>query len=134
MKENILIIDHEPFFREFALASLEATGLFSVSACSNSRDGVRLIRTLAPALVMLDVMLLSLSSNSGQRLLSCIRARDIPVIFLSSLLSMSDIGKAGISCSDGHVFLRKPVNEAEIISAVKSLIVTSPLTRHPVSL
>src|SRR5215210_4263853 len=54
---HALIVDDDGFIREVARLSLELTGGWAVSLAESGTDGIDQARTLAPDVILLDVMM-----------------------------------------------------------------------------
>jgi len=82
---HALIVDDDGFIREVARLSLEITGGWAVSVAESGSDGIDQARTLAPDVILLDVMMPGIDGVETMRSLSIDPAtRDIPVIFLTA--------------------------------------------------
>ena len=111
-----VIIDDEPHIRD-TLARLLARYCRQVSLVGDAQgvaDGIRVIRTLNPDLVFLDI---NMNDGTGFDLLRSFETMDFKVIFISAF------DKASIQAFrlSGVEYLVKPINPAELMAAVKRI-------------
>lgn len=82
---KIAIIEDDPVIRQMYLMKFEATG-FEVKVAENGKEGVSLVESFNPDLVLLD---LSMPVMNGDEALVEIRSQDwgrtVPVIILTNL-------------------------------------------------
>src|SRR5258706_1133258 len=110
----ILIVDDEPFNVDFLEQELEDLG-YQTLAASNGQSALEQVKTHAPALVLLDIMM---PIMDGFTVLGQLKAdpasRDIPVIIISAMTDMASIVK-GVKLG-AEDYLPKPF-EAVLLEA-----------------
>ena len=120
-KKKILIIDDEEDLCDFVKMNLEAVGGFEVSTCSNSRLAVREVRMQRPDLILLDIMM---PGRDGPGVAAELRAdedtQDIPVVFLTALVSEEDTRKSAGLIGEGF-FISKPVRTEKLVEIINTL-------------
>ncbi len=120
-KKKILIIDDEEDLCDFVKMNLEAVGGFEVSTCSNSRLAVREVRMQRPDLILLDIMM---PGRDGPGVAAELRAdedtQDIPVVFLTALVSEEDTRK-GAGLIGESFFISKPVRTEKLVEIINTL-------------
>lgn len=122
---TVLIVDDEPSCSESLQLILRAQG-YQVFVAGNGVDGLNSVETLAPELVILDFMMpLMNGAEVGRRLRGNLNTRHIPIIISSG--TSEDVVRQDFPGYD--VFLRKPNNVDELLSAVRRLL-ESPLARN----
>src|SRR4029077_13669756 len=100
---------------------------FAIATANNGVDAVRKARSLLPDLILLDVVLPELDGFAVCEMLrSDAATASTPIIMFTGLPGQLS-RCAGIE-SGATDFVTKPVNPADIVSRVKSM-----LTQHPVS-
>ncbi len=121
----VLAVDDDELILEIATRILQAEGLSVITARDGS-EAITLIESLRPDLILTDV---DMPSVNGLQLVAHLRSDPeltrIPVVFLSSLSSTSDI-VAGLQLG-GDDYLTKPFDAAELVARVRA-----KLTRVPV--
>lgn len=117
-KRKIMIIDDAEDFCEFVKAVLEATGDFQVLSCYSGRAAVRQVGRYKPDMILLDIMM---PEMDGSEIASALKAddatQDIPIVFVTSLISERDVdSRQGII--DGYHFIAKPVQTDKLINVI----------------
>ena len=85
MKKKILIVDDEPEQIAYASTLLEQNGYAAISA-SNGAEGMNLVRTQMPDLILLDIMMPEKGGISMyQELKKDKTTRDIPVVIVTGV-------------------------------------------------
>lgn len=123
MKEEkkILIVEDDSALRGILVEFLEAEG-FVVSEASNGEEGVEMIKKDNPDVILLDIIL---PKKDGYEVLKEIKAddntKDIPVILLTNLGSLSDIEKA-LELGATTYLVKGDYQVKEIIEKVKEVL------------
>ena len=122
MKKRILVVDDEPEFTNLLKLSLESHGYYEVRE-ENDAEGVRAAaREFDPDLVVLDIMMPKLEGNEvAAALKEDPMTRDVPVIFLTALVSQEDAPQ-GTCSSGGHTFLPKDIRLEKLIRCIEDKI------------
>ncbi len=121
MGKNVLVIEDEPNIIEAISFILSRDG-WSVATHSNGHDAVGVVTDALPDVIILDVML---PGKSGYDILRELRdadlTREIPVLMLTAKGQVKDremAERAGASR-----FMTKPFSNAEVLDAVRELVV-----------
>ena len=115
--ETILIIDDEPNIVELARLYLERQG-FKVVSCGRGRDGLDLVASSNPNLVILDVMLPDID---GFEVLKRLRKENtVPILMLSA--RREDVDKIVGLEMGADDYLTKPFNPHELLARVKAIL------------
>ena len=124
MSRHVLLIEDEPNIIEAIRFLLSRDG-WRVDTHADGTDAVEVIRRVAPDLVILDMML---PGKSGMDILTDLRAladfRELPVLMLTARGQTRDrdmAERAGVSR-----FMTKPFSNAEVLGAVRDLVVEAP--------
>ena len=119
-RARVLIVDDERKNRELLEVILEAEGYLLVTA-SSGEEALDLVRTQAPDLILLDIMMPGLD---GYQVVARIKAnpasKHIPVIMLTALDDRNS-RTHGLSAGAAD-FITKPVNRADVCERVKNLL------------
>ena len=120
MKKMILIIEDEEDIVELVKYNLEKEG-FSVRSADDGEEGLRMIRTHKPSLVILDLMLPGID---GLEVAKKIKRDDnlvhIPLIMLTAKSSESDI-VVGLELGADD-YITKPFSPKVLISRIKAVL------------
>lgn len=116
-KATILVIDDEPNILNLVRAYLEAEG-YAVRTASDGLAGLELAQTLAPDLIVLDIMLPRLD---GLDLLQELRRNsDVYVIMLTAKSEETD-KVVGLSLGADD-YLTKPFSPRELVARIKAAL------------
>jgi DNA-binding response OmpR family regulator len=122
VKRRVLVVDDDVNLSRLAAVILESSGKYDVMVVNQStRALAAAVRFQAEAL-LLDVDMPGLSGGDlAREAARDSRLRDIPVLFLTGLLSHAETGPGPIE-SSGQLFLAKPVDPDELLASMDSLL------------
>jgi CheY-like chemotaxis protein len=122
MKKRILIVDDEPEFTNVLRLSLEGQGYYEVREENDAENARAAAREFDPDVVLLDIMMPELE---GSEVAAALKAdpvtRDVPVIFLTALVSRDD-APGGTCSSGGHTFLPKDIRVEKLMRCIEDTI------------
>jgi len=117
---TILLIDDNNVTRTMLVFILEKAE-YKVVLSSSAEETIKLLRTLTPDIILLDVMMPGMNGFSFcRKLKKNAKYQDIPVIFLTSLSQQTDIVK-GFDAG-GQDYIIKPFNQQELLARVRTHI------------
>jgi signal transduction histidine kinase len=117
---KVLVVDDNVYNREVAEAHLVAAG-YSVELAEDGQRGIARFLEWRPDLILLDVLMPGLDGfETCRRLKALPGGQGIPVVFLTALGDFASHQRAIESGADD--FLTKPINRAELLIRVKSLL------------
>ncbi|MBU1147314.1 MAG: response regulator [Candidatus Omnitrophica bacterium] len=120
MKKNILIIEDEEDIIELVKYNLEKEG-FSVRSAKDGEEGLRVIKSYKPSLVLLDLMLPGID---GLEVAKKIKKDDnlahIPIIMLTAKAAESDV-VVGLEVGADD-YITKPFSPKILVSRVKAVL------------
>ena len=123
-KLTVLVVDDEPMVREVVTRYLEHDG-FLVTAVEDGRAALKAVKTSAPDLIVLDIMLPEID---GLDVLTQLRlSGDVPIILLTARTAEADRILGLELGADDYVV--KPFSPRELTARVKSVLRRS--TREP---
>lgn len=94
--KTVLVVDDVPEVTTLLKAQLERTGRFTVTVANNANDAVILAAAMKPDLVVSDVDMPGLDGGGfASELAMDESTRNIPVVFLSSLVTPRDERRTG---------------------------------------
>lgn len=121
MERRVLVVDDEPQIRAVLRAYLEADG-FAVTEAGTGAEAVRLVRSLSPALVLLDVRLPDLDGIEVLRSLR--QSSQVPVILVTARSEEVDkLVGLGVGADD---YVTKPFSPREIVARAKAVLRRAP--------
>jgi two-component system KDP operon response regulator KdpE len=115
IKNTVLIIDDEPQIRKMLKIAMEGAG-YKTEECDNGKEGIRLVASVKPDIVMLD---LGLPDLDGKEVIEQVREwSQVPVIVLSVRSDDSEIAAALNLGADDYV--TKPFNHDVLLARVNA--------------
>ena len=122
MKKRILVVDDEPEFTNMLKLSLESQGYYEVREENDAENARAAARLFDPDVVLLDIMMPELE---GSEVAAALKedpvTRDVPVIFLTALVSQQD-APGGACSSGGHTFLPKNIRVDKLIHCIEDTL------------
>ena len=119
-KNTILIVDDEPLNVKLLSSKLAVAEYETVSAF-NGKTALEIAQTKPPDLILLDIMMPEMDGYEVTEILKQDpETKDIPIILITALDGTEDKLKGLEAGADE--FLNKPVNTAELLARVKSLL------------
>jgi DNA-binding response OmpR family regulator len=123
MKTRIFVIDDEPDFTHMLRRSLELQGYYEVGEENDPSAAVSAARAFGPDLIVLDVMMPDLDgSELAEQLRADRQLRDVPVLFLTALVTGSDATRGGACKSGGNTFLPKSIPPGRLIRCIEDTL------------
>ncbi len=117
---TVLLIDDNTITRASLVAALEQADYTVVTGCC-AEEALKLLRSLTPDIILLDVMMPGMNGFSFcRKLKKDPKYQDIPFIFLTSLSQQTDIVK-GFDAG-GQDYIIKPFNQQELLARVRTHI------------
>lgn len=112
-KNTILIIEDEPPIRKLLTITLEGKG-YKVITCDNGREGIRLVASVKPELVLLD---LGLPDIDGKEVIQSVREwSQVPIIICSVRNEDEEVIKALELGADDYI--TKPFNPDVMLARI----------------
>jgi len=123
MPARIAVVDDDPDIVALVKATLKSRG-YEVTTAPDGEDGLRLIRSTKPDLVILDLMMPKVSGlEVVRRLREEPETRDIPIVVLSAIGEKSDkpeeFWRVGLGAED---FISKPFEPLALLGRVEYVL------------
>ena len=114
---RVLVVDDDPAFLKYLEELLKRNDYSVLSAC-NGKDAIDIATEHVPDLIVLDVMMPEMSGGmTAHHLSENIRTKDIPIIFLTSIISEEQ--EMLVDNKDGaYQFLAKPIRAERLLEEV----------------
>lgn len=122
--KRILLIDDDHDMADLVKAILTSEGYGTLQAFS-SQEGIETAKRERPDLILMDIMLPGMNGGEAVKILkSEPLVRDIPVIFLTALLSGSEEAEQDGVVIDGHRYrvIGKPFEIKHLLETVKLVL------------
>ncbi len=122
-KKRILLVEDEPDFRAGVKMRLESRG-YEVIEAEDGKTGLDKARSIAPDLIILDVMLPKMDGYQVARFLKFdAKYKSIPILMLTARTQKSD-KDTGLSVGV-DAYLTKPFKSEELMEAIAKLTMKS---------
>lgn len=120
-KTRILIVDDEVTFAKMLRFNLEVTGDYEIDCEHTSANVVARALEFRPDLILLDIVMPGLDGGSVKHQIeSHPRLRNIPIVFVTALVSREDAGDGLFVESGGNCMLPKPIELPHLIRAIET--------------
>ncbi len=117
-KKKILVADDDEVFLRLVDNDLTREG-YAVIKAQNGRNAISLAKLQKPDLILLDINMPDISGGEvGEVLKDDPRTRDIPLIFLTALLTKQEEEMRGHMVG-GHYFIAKPYNLQSLLAEIQ---------------
>lgn len=128
-KPRVLVVDDEADIRELLLYNLSREG-FDVQTARTGEEALELMRTAAPTLVILDLMLPGLSGlEVFRRMKSETPLKDIPVIILTAKTDDADVVLGLELGADDYVV--KPFSPKVLAARIRTVLRRRTMAKSP---
>jgi CheY-like chemotaxis protein len=121
-KTRVLIVDDDLNLSRLSGMILENSGKYEVMIVNESVHAVAAAVQFRPDIMLLDVDMPGKDGGDiAQEAANDVRLRDIPVLFLTGLVSHGEAGSGALD-SGGMKFLAKPVEPSLLLATVGRLV------------
>lgn len=121
-KSRVLIVDDDKNLSRLSGMILENSGQFEIMIVNDSGRALSAAVQFQPAVMLLDVDMPGKDGGDlAREAANDSRLRDIPILFLTGLVSHEEAGDGPLECG-GMKFLAKPVEPALLVAAVAGLL------------
>lgn len=120
-EKKILIVDDEKDVLVTVGKRLASEG-YAVITADNGRDAVTMAKTKLPDIILLDVLMSDMDGGEvAEKLKDDSRTKNIPVIFLTALLSKTEEYQDNHIVA-GNITFAKPIDTGELLTQIKKLL------------
>ena len=125
-KKRILIVDDDVRLSQLSQRMLEKSGLYEIMVVNESSRAYHSALRFQPSLILLDINMPGKDGGEVAREMgNDPTLRDVPVIFLTGLVSRSEAGQQQLE-SGGKSYLAKPVERHVLLEAVGKMLALHP--------
>jgi CheY-like chemotaxis protein len=115
---TVLIVDDEATICRLVKMTLESTGEYQATVCTNGGEALEQARTLQPDVVLLDVKMPGVSgSEIAEQLRGDPMTSEIPFIFLTGMVEKTEVEEGGHKIG-GNYFVGKPFRKPELLRVI----------------
>ena len=119
--KKILVVDDEEVMRSFLSDILTDAG-YNVRVASTGGEALELVQKLQPNLIILDIVLPDIGgSDVASRLKQNSSTANIPIIFLSGIITKQEEGSVGKETSKQCV-LAKPIERRDLLEMIRKIL------------
>src|ERR1039458_4458066 len=120
MRRKIMVVDDDVKLTRLLKHSLEKKGDYEVVVENASASAARRVSEIMPDLIVLDVVMPDKDGGDvAQAIRQGKRTKDIPIVFLSSIVSKEEIAARGGAIGGGK-FLAKPATTDDLIAEIEA--------------
>ena len=119
---TVLIVDDEASICRLVKMTLESTGEYEVTTCTNGGDALEQAKKLQPDFILLDVRMPGVSgSEIAEQLRDEPTTSEIPFIFLTGMVEKGEVEEGGHKIG-GNYFVGKPFKKAELLRVIEGVL------------
>jgi CheY-like chemotaxis protein len=120
-EKKILLVDDEKDVL-LTLGKRLASEGYTVITANNGCDAITLAKSKSPDIILLDILMPDMEGGEvAERLRDYPGTKNIPVIFLTALLSKTEEHKSNHLVA-GNITLAKPIDTGELLMQIKKLL------------
>lgn len=121
--KKILVIDDEVPYVNVVKRIIESRSSYQVLTATDGQTGLNLARTEKPALILLDIVMPGMSgSDVAEDLLEDPLTRDIPIIFVTAVISKDEIRGGGGGMLGNRTLIAKPIVADELMAKINEIL------------
>jgi len=123
VKRKVLLVDDEVAFTRMTKINLDRSGNYETHIVNDSTQAVAAVKKNKPDIIFLDVMMPGLDGGEVASLLrEDPELSNIPIVFLTAIVSKEEIAQDGGSQIGGNEFLAKPIKIHEMIETIERML------------
>lgn len=120
-KKKVLVVEDDATLRQALVEFLEAEN-FSVTIATDGEEAVKLVKNSGPDVILLDIIL---PKKDGFDVIKEVKAddntKDIPIVLLTNLGSLSDIEKA-LALGATTYLVKGDYQLKEVVNKIKEIL------------
>lgn len=130
MKINrILVIDDNINATRVARLILERTGRYEVRELNDPVQALDVTREFEPDLILLDVCMPNIEGSVvAEKINSTAGFTDMPIVFLTCIVTPGEMGKSGTMIIGRHEYIAKPARPDILVSCIERNLARSRRT------
>lgn len=120
IKKKILIVDDESDFTDILKLNLEKMEIYEVRGENKADRVLQTAREFVPDLILMDIVMPKFDGGTVKALLEEDEMlRDIPVVFLTAIVTRRELEGDSSGIIAGHPFIAKPASPKVIAATIE---------------
>ena len=125
-KKKVLIIDDEEAFTFFVKKNLGEKGEYEVAVATEGETGIELAKRFRADVILLDIIMPGMSGpDIAEVLLDDPLTKQIPLIFLTAVVTNEEIGIKSMKKIGRRNFIAKPVSIERLSACIEDVVLES---------
>ncbi len=123
-KKRVLVVDDEADFTRIVKLNLDRIQKYEVRVETAGDKALAAAREFKPDVILMDIIMPDVSGNElADQIQLDPELRDIPIVFVTAVLSREEAPKIGGNRIGKHRFLAKPVQLKELVDCIEHPLV-----------
>jgi two-component system OmpR family response regulator len=119
-KPRILIIDDNVNATRVAKLIIERSGCYEARELNDPTQALDVAREFRPDLILLDVCMPGVEgSEVAEKIHGAPFLADMPIVFLTCIVTPSEVGKNGRVVIGDHEYMAKPVRPSQLLACIQ---------------
>ena len=122
-KPRILVIDDNANATRVAKLTIERSGRYEARELNDPTQALDVAQEFRPDLILLDVCMPGVEgSELAEKIHGTAFLADVPIVFLTCLVTPSEAGKSGRVVIGHHEYMAKPVRSDQLIACIQNTL------------
>ena len=122
-KPRILVIDDNANSTRVAKLIIERSGCYEARELNDPMQALDVAQGFRPDLILLDVCMPGVEgSELAEKIHDAPFLADVPIVFLTCIVTPSEVGKSGRVVIGHHEYMAKPVRPHQLIACIRDTL------------
>jgi CheY-like chemotaxis protein len=122
-KPRILVIDDNANATRVAKLIIERSGCYEARELNDPMQALDVAQGFRPDLILLDVCMPGVEgSELAEKIHDAPFLADVPIVFLTCIVTPSEVGKSGRVVIGHHEYMAKPVRPHQLIACIRDTL------------
>ena len=122
-KHRILVIDDDANATRVAKLIIERSGRYEARGLNDPTQALDVAQEFRPDLILLDVCMPGVEgSELAEKIHGTPFLADVPIVFLTCIVTPSEVGKSGRVVIGHHEYMAKPVRPDQLIACIQNTL------------